>query len=126
VRHQIFPYLEKIYGRQVKGVLARTSEIFSGEKEFWKKEIGKIPRHPDVRVWRNKPVAWQRRAIRCWLMDRGSSGPSWAEIEGVRKLIQGGRTHKAQLRGQAGVGRSRNKLFWIKRMGLIAKAKPKC
>jgi len=126
VRHLIFPYLEKVYGREVKSVLARTSEIFQVEKEYWKKEIGKIPVHPDVREWRNKPMAWQRRAIRCWLVGRGYSGSSWGEIEGVRKLIQGGTTQKAQLRGQAGVGRSRNKLFWIKRMGLIAKAKTKC
>jgi len=126
VRHQIFPYLEKVYGRQVKGVLARTAEIFSGEKEYWKKEIGKIPRHPDVRKWRDKPQAWQRRAIRWWLTNQGYSGSSWVEIEGVRKLIEGGRTQKAQLRGDAGVGRSRNKLFWIRRMGLIAKAKTKC
>lgn len=126
VRHLIFPYLEKTYGRKIKGVLARTSEIFAGEKEYWKKEIGKIPAHPDVREWRKKGVAWQRRAIRGWLMNRGYIGPSWAEIEGVRKLIQGGTTQTAQLRGRAGVGRSCNKLFWIKRMGLIAKAKTKC
>ena len=126
VRHQIFPYLEKVYGRDVKGVLGRTAEIFAGEKEYWETEIGKIPIHPDVREWRKKPLAWQRRAIRCWLMDRGYSGPSWGEIEGVRKLVQGGATLKAQLRGNTGVGRSRNKLFWIKKMGLIAKGKPKC
>ena len=126
VRHLIFPYLEKVYGREVKAVLARTAEIFWVEKEYWKKEIGKLPVHPDVREWRNQPVAWQRRAIRGWLVERGYSGPSWGEIEGVRKLIQGGVTQKAQLRGGAGVGRSRNKLFWIRRMGLIAKAKTKC
>jgi len=126
VRHRIFPYLEKVYGREVKGVLGRTAEIFAGEREYWEKEIGKMPNHPDVREWRKKPVAWQRRAIRCWLMDRGYSGSSWSEIESVRKLIQGGTTQKAQLRGHAGVARSRNKLFWIRKMGLIAKGKTKC
>ena len=126
VRHQIFPYLEKVYGREVKGVLGRTAEIFAGEKEYWEKEIGKMPIHPDVREWRKKPLAWQRRAIRYWLMNRGYLGPTWGEIEGVRKVVQGGTTLKAQLRGDAGVTRSCNKLFWIKRMGLIAKGKPKC
>ncbi|NCY21820.1 hypothetical protein EBX31_07680, partial [bacterium] len=125
-RHRIFPYLEKVYGRGVKGVLGRTAEIFAGEKKYWEQEIGKMPIHPDVREWRKKPLAWQRRAIRGWLMDRGYSGPTWGEIEGVRKLVQVGTTLKAQLRGDAGVGRKQNKLFWIKRMGLIAKAKPKC
>jgi tRNA(Ile)-lysidine synthase TilS/MesJ len=126
VRHRIFPYLEKVYGRGVKRVLARTAEIFAGEKEYWEREMGRIPQRPDVRDWRKKPVAWQRRAIRRWLMDRGVSGPSWGEIERVRKLIRGGATQRAQLRQGAGVGRSCNKLFWIKKMGLIAKAKAKC
>lgn len=126
VRHRIFPYLQRIYGRDVKGVLARTAEIFFGEKEHWKREIGKIPHHPDVREWRGKTVAWQRRAIRSWLADRGYSGPTWVEIEGVRKLIGDAATQRAQLRGGAGVGRRQNKLLWIKRMGLIAKGKTKC
>jgi len=126
VRHRIFPYLERVYGRELKGVLARSAEIFSGEKEHWEKEIGRIPQQPDVREWRRKTVAWQRRAIRSWLLGRGYAGPTWGEIEGVRKLIPAGPTQRAQLRGNRGVGRSRNKLFWIKRMGLIAKGKTKC
>ena len=125
VRHQILPYLEKQYGREVKGVLGRTAEIFSGEKEYWSEEIGKIPTCPDVRPWRKKPVAWQRRAIRVWLADRGHIGASWREIEGVRKVVLG-ESLRAQVKGDAGVGRSLNKLFWIKKMGLIAKGKSKC
>lgn len=126
VRHQIFPYLEKIYGREIQRVLGRTAEIFSAERNYWEKEIGKIPVHPDVRIWRKRPEAWQRRAIRLWLMDRGLSGPSWQEVENVRKLIEGGHTHKAQLRNNAGVFRRESKLFWIKEMALIAKGKSKC
>lgn len=126
VRHRVFPFLEKVYGRAIKGALARTADIFAGEKDYWAKEIGKIPVHPDVRDWRQKSLAWQRRAIRCWLVDRGYAGPSWSEIEGIVKLIRSSSTQRAQLRGNAGVGRRNNKLFWIKKMGLIAKAKSKC
>ena len=125
VRHQILPYLEKKYGREIKAVLGRTAEIFSGEKEYWTEVIGKIPACPDVRPWRKKPLAWQRRAIRAWLADRGHTGPTWREIEGVRKVVLG-ESLRVQVKGDSGVGRSLNKLFWIKRMGLIAKGKSKC
>lgn len=126
VRYRIIPYLEKVYGRGIQKVLGRTAGIFSGEKNFWEKEIGKLPIHPDVRIWRRKPEAWQRRAIRSWLMDRGLAGPSWQEVENVRQLIQKGPTHKAQLRNHAGVVRRQSKLFWIKKMALIAKGKSRC
>jgi tRNA(Ile)-lysidine synthase len=123
IRKKLFPFLTKIYGRDVRGALARTAEILSGETEYWKQEIGPISKHPDTRVWRKKPAAWQRRAIRLWLAERGYFGASFAEVEGVRKVISGGPTSAWQLRGGAGVRRSQNKLFYIKQMGLIAKAR---
>lgn len=121
IRKRVFPFLAKIYGRDVRGVLARTAEIFSGEAEYWRKEIGKNPNRPDTRLWRLKPAAWQRRAIRYWLADRGYLGPTFAEVEGVRRVISGGLTSAWQLRGGAGVRRSGNKLFYLNKMGLIAK-----
>ena len=123
IRKKVFPFLTKIYGRDVRGALARTAEILSGETEYWKQEIGPISKHPDTRVLRKKPAAWQRRAIRLWLSERGYFGASFAEVEGVRKLILGGPTSTWQLRGGAGVRRSGNKLFFLKQMGLIAKAR---
>ena len=123
IRKQVFPFLAKTYGRDVRGALARTAEILSGEAEFWKEEIGKIPKHPDVRLWRNKPVAWQRRAIRIWLAEQGYAGPSFADVEGVRRLVAGGSTAAWQLRLGAGARRSGNKLFYLNKMGLIAKDK---
>jgi tRNA(Ile)-lysidine synthetase-like protein len=123
IRKKVFPFLAKIYGRDVRGALARTAEILSGEAEYWRKEMGVIPKHPDVRVWKKEPTAWQRRAIRAWLGQQGAAGPNFSEVEGVRKLISGGPTSAWQLRGGAGVRRSQNKLFYIKQMGLIAKAR---
>ena len=121
IRKKVFPFLAKTYGRDVRTALARTAEILSGETEFWKKEIGTIPKHPDVRVWRKKPVAWQRRAIRIWLAKEGCEGPNFSEVEGVRRLLAGGNTAGWQLRFGAVVRRTRNKLFYHKQMGLIAK-----
>ena len=121
IRKKVFPFLARIYGRDVRGALARTAEIFSGEAEYWRKEIGKIPRHPDTRLWRKKPLAWQRRAIRSWLGNHGYQGPNFFEVEGVRRLLTGGATAAWQLRQGAGVRRSQNKLFYINKMGLIAK-----
>ena len=121
IRKKVFPFLAKTYGRDVRAALARTAEILSGETEFWKQEIGKIPKHPDVRLWRSKPVAWQRRAIRIWLAEQGFDGPNFSEVEGVRRLIGGGQTAFWQLRHGAGVRRSRSKLFCLNKMGLIAK-----
>jgi len=122
IRKKAFPFLQKIYGRDVRGALARTAEILAGEADYWRKEIGKVPLHPDTKAWRSKPAAWQRRATRLWLAERGYLGPTFAEVEGVRKLISGGPTSTWQLRGGAGARRSQNKLFYIKQMGLIAKA----
>ena len=121
IRKKVFPFLAKIYGRDVRGALARTAEIFSGEAGYWQKEIGKVPAYPDTKTWRNKPAAWQRRAIRYWLADRAYPGATFAEVEGVRRVISGGPTSAWQLRGGAGVRRSGNKLFYLNKMGLIAK-----
>ena len=67
-------------------------------------------------------MAWQRRAIRIWLMQQGYAGPSFADVEGVRRLVAGGSTAAWQLRLGAGARRSGNKLFYLNKMGLIAKA----
>jgi len=121
IRKTVFPFLAKIYGRDVRGALARTAEILSGEGDYWRKEIGIVTKTPDTKVWRKKPVAWQRRALRFWLAGRGYAGPTFTEVEGIRRLLSGGSTTAWQLRQGAGVRRSGNKLFYLKKMGLIAK-----
>jgi len=123
IRKKVFPFLAKIYGRDVRRALARTAEILAGEADYWRREIGKVPLHPDTKAWRSKPAAWQRRVVRFWLAERGYLGPTFSEVEGVRRLISGGPTSSWQLRGGVGVRRSQNKLFYIKQMGLIAKAR---
>ncbi|NBR96056.1 MAG: hypothetical protein EBT48_00365 [Verrucomicrobia bacterium] len=95
-------------------------EIMTGLQSKPVKEIGKIPSHPDVREWRKKAVAWQRRAIRIWLDRFECSGASFAEVEGVRNSVVSGKSVKWQLRG-GWVRRSQNKLFWIRDIGRIAK-----
>ena len=121
VRHKVLPYLAKKYGREVRGALCRAAEIFAGEKEYWEKELGKITACPDVREWKKRAVAWQRRAIRKWLGMRGHGGVTFAEVEGVRKYVVVGKSSGWQLKGGR-VTRSKNKLFWIKEMGRIAHA----
>ena len=112
VRHKVLPYLSQMYGREVRGALCRAAEIMAGEKEYWEKELGKISIYPDVREWRNKAVAWQRRAIRSWLGKRGYLGANLAEVEGVRRLLVGGKTAGWQVRGGGQVRRSGNRLSW--------------
>jgi tRNA(Ile)-lysidine synthetase-like protein len=121
VRHKVLPYLSKTYGREVRGALCRAAEIFAGEKEYWEKELGRISTRPDVREWKKKEVAWQRRAIRIWLGMRGHRGATFAEVEGVRKYVVMGKSSGWQFKGGR-VTRSKNKLFWIKEMGRIAHA----
>ena len=120
IRKKVFPFLAKVYGRDVRGALARTAEILSGESDYWRGELGKVPSHPDTKLWRAKPAAWQRRVVRLWLSERGYAGTTFAEVEGVRRLLSGGATATWQLRGGAGVRRSGNKLFYLNKMGLIA------
>ena len=121
VRHKVLPYLSKAYGREVRGALCRAAEIFAGEKEYWEKELGRVSTRPDVREWRKKDVAWQRRAIRMWLGMRNHRGATFAEVEGVRKYVVMGKSSGWQFKGGR-VVRSKNKLFWIKEMGRIAHA----
>jgi len=121
IRKKVFPFLEKMYGRDVRGALVRTAEILAGESDYWREEVGNVPSHPDTRLWRAKPAAWQRRVVRLWLSERGYAGPTFTEVEGVRRLLSGGVTAVWQLRGGAGVRRSGNKLFYLNKMGLIAK-----
>jgi tRNA(Ile)-lysidine synthase len=111
IRRRVLPYLAKIYGRDVRGALCRAAEIFAGEKEYWKKELRKIPNQPDVREWRKKPIAWQRRAIRIWLGRQGYGGPSFAEVEGMRKLILAESTATCQLGRSLLVKRKKGRLF---------------
>ena len=56
-----------------------------------------------------------------WLERLGQRGANLSEIDGVRKLLEGGKTACWQLRGGR-VQRSGNKLFWRREMGRIAKA----
>jgi len=91
--------------------LCRAAEIFSGEKEYWRGVLGKIPKRPDVRVWRKKPIAWQRRAIRIWLGRQGYGGLSFAEVEGTRKLIIAESKATCQLGRSLLVKRKKGKLF---------------
>ena len=111
VRQKVLPYLSKMYGREVRGALCRAAEILAGEREYWEKEIGKIPSHPDVREWRKKAVAWQRRAIRIWLGRQGYGGPSFAEVEGTRRLILAESTATCQLGRSLLVKRKKGRLF---------------
>lgn len=120
VRRKVLPYLARVYGREVRGALCRAGEIFAAEKEYWAKEMGKISVRPDVRAWRKEEVAWQRRAVRGWLGGRGQAGASYAEIEGIRKNVVLGKSKGWQLKGGR-VVRSKNKLFWVREMGRIAK-----
>jgi hypothetical protein len=101
--------------------LCRAAEIFAREKEYWEKELGRISARPDVREWKKKEVAWQRRAIRMWLGMRNHRGATFAEVEGVRKYVVMGKSSGWQFKGGR-VVRSKNKLFWIKEMGRIAHA----
>src|SRR5206468_2051996 len=113
VRHRIVPYLEKIFGRNIRPAIWRAAAI-AGEEEDW------IDRQlPDstnaelsVAKLRALPVAIQRRAILKWLRAQKVSEVGFDVIERVRSLIdQDARVAKVNLARNRHARRRAGKIF---------------
>lgn len=115
VRHRLLPYLDRVAGRSVAPLLARTAEILEDENDYWDGVLGGEtgPRLP-VAGLRERPVAWQRRAIQKWLAHHRIPDVGFDEIEAVRGLLHSERPARVNLSGGWHGRRTRGEL-WLEK-----------
>jgi len=115
VRHRLLPYLDRIAGRSVAPLLARTAEILEDENDHWDAVLGGEPgdRLP-VAGLRKRSVAWQRRAVQKWLAHHRIPGVGFDEIEAVRGLLHAARPARVNLCGGWHGRRTRGEI-WLER-----------
>src|SRR5438093_4987757 len=87
IRNRAIPYLEKIFGRNIRQNIWRTA-IIAAEEEKWLDNEVPDSTNPDLSVPRLRmlPVALQRRAILKWLRAQNVSEVGFDVIERVRSL----------------------------------------
>ncbi|MGF1678938.1 MAG: tRNA lysidine(34) synthetase TilS [Candidatus Methylacidiphilales bacterium] len=89
IRHRLLPYLNKLSGRDVTPLLARTADILSLENDYWDQQLPHpAPEKLSVRLLQTLHPAHQRRLIRHWLLTHAPASPSFEEIESIRGLLQ--------------------------------------
>jgi tRNA(Ile)-lysidine synthase len=113
VRHRIIPYLEKIFGRNIRLAIWRAAAI-AGEEEDWIDR--QLPDSTNAQLsvvkLRPLPVALQRRAILKWLRAQKVSEVGFDVIERVRSLIdQDARVAKVNLARNRHARRRAGKIF---------------
>jgi tRNA(Ile)-lysidine synthase len=88
IRHRIIPYLEKIFGRNIRPAIWRAAAI-AGEEEDWIDRQLPDSTNAEFSVVKLHalPVALQRRAILKWLRAQKVSEVGFDVIERVRSLI---------------------------------------
>jgi tRNA(Ile)-lysidine synthase len=113
IRHRIIPYLEKIFGRNIRPAIWRAAAI-AGEEEDWIDRQLPDSTNADLSVVKLHalPVALQRRAILKWLRAQKVSEVGFDVIERVRSLIgQDARVAKVNLARNRYARRRAGKIF---------------
>ncbi|MDX6765745.1 MAG: tRNA lysidine(34) synthetase TilS [Candidatus Methylacidiphilales bacterium] len=99
VRLRLLPYLDRLTGRRVAPLLARTAEIIESENQYWDELLsGATGDRLSVAELRGQPTAWQRRRIRAWLLKLEVSDVGFEEIESVRGLLTTDKPAKVNLK----------------------------
>ncbi len=91
LRHEVFPLLENVMGRDVVPAICRMAEIFQAEDELLADltsgsallNLDPLP----VRLVTERPVAIQRRILFEWLKRRGVRNLDFEKIEQARGLL---------------------------------------
>ena len=112
VRHEVLPFLEKTFDREVKRVLWRTAAVLAAEEEFLASKTPPMTGSPlktaDLRVM---PVALQRRVIHAWLRSQKVADISFEDVESIRSLLPGPKPAKVNLAGDRHARRRAGKIF---------------
>ncbi|MDR2463418.1 MAG: tRNA lysidine(34) synthetase TilS [Verrucomicrobiales bacterium] len=89
VRRRLLPYLKKLGGRDPLTVIRRAAQIMADENVFWEGELPRVwPARLAAGFFSGKAVAWQRRALRAWLLAQGVTNAGFEQIEAVRGLLE--------------------------------------
>jgi tRNA(Ile)-lysidine synthase len=113
VRHRIIPYLEKIFGRNIRPAIWRAAAI-ANEEEAW--IDSQLPDSSDIELsvakLRALPVALQRRVIFKWLRARNISEVGFDVIERIRSVLEpAARVAKVNLAQDRHVRRRAGRIF---------------
>jgi tRNA(Ile)-lysidine synthase len=90
VRHEIVPWLEKQFGRNLRQNIWRAASIFAEEDAFLESHLpeGLTSAQPlPVKTLRALPIVLQRRAILAWLRAQETPEVDFTLIESVRALL---------------------------------------
>jgi tRNA(Ile)-lysidine synthase len=87
IRHRIIPYLEKMFGRNIRQNIWRTAMIAADEEKWIESELPDS-KHADFSVGKLRalPIALQRRALLKWLRTQNVADVGFDAIERVRSL----------------------------------------
>ena len=113
IRHRIVPYLEKMFGRNIRQNIWRTAMIAADEEKWIESEL-RDSTHADLSVvkLRALPIALQRRALLKWLRAQNVSDIGFDAIERVRSLAdRDTRIAKVNLPGNRHARRRAGKIF---------------
>jgi tRNA(Ile)-lysidine synthase len=88
IRHRVIPYLEKMFGRNIRQSIWRTATIAAAEEKWIDSRLpDSINADLSVAKVRALPTALQRRAILKWLRGQNISDVGFDLIERVRLLV---------------------------------------
>jgi tRNA(Ile)-lysidine synthase len=115
IRHRVFPYLEKVFGRNIRQSIWRAAMIAADENEWSNALIDQeTPAGAELSVekLRAQPVAVQRRVLQRWLRRHEVADVGYDLIERVRELLAPGHSvAKTNLPGARHVRRRAKKIF---------------
>ena len=113
VRHDLWPVLERVFGRNVKKTLWRTARILRDEEEWLAALSGEAETGAQLAVpeLRAQPLAQQRRRILAWLRRNAVPNAGFDEVETVRSMLERGGPAKVNLPGDRHARRREKRLF---------------
>jgi tRNA(Ile)-lysidine synthase len=115
IRHRVIPYLEKVFGRNIRQSIWRAAMIAADENEWINALIDQeIPSSAELSVerLRKQPVAVQRRVLQKWLRQHEVADVGYDLIERVRELLAPGHSvAKTNLPSARYVRRRAKKIF---------------
>ena len=112
IRHQLFPLLEKVFGRDVRRAVWRAAAILGAEEEWLAALSGGVePAELAVPELRAQTVAQQRRRLLAWLRGHAVPDAGFEHVEAVRSLLEPGGPAKVNLPGGRHARRRAKRLF---------------
>lgn len=115
VRHRVIPYLERVFGRNIRQSIWRAAMIAAEENDWINSLIDEQATSAtelSVQKLRVQPIAAQRRVLQKWLRRHGVADVGYDLIERVRELLAPAQSvAKTNLPGARHVRRRAKKIF---------------